>query len=484
MKDKLFDKFLHYETQHKLFDIEFKNIKIWEILRTYVYIEIEQIYNNLQPLFPQTKVNKKRKISLKTIKNGLLFFKVKNKDYIFLNNPRRVKQKDGLYYCIYTDLLIDLLKKENKCITFEDPFWALNKNSNISHFNPVKTDDIVYLDIIEYFFSIKKFLFKTINKKQYKQLNLLLKSIEDDIEKEFNCNLCNIFKLAEEKILYLILMYKTYLKAFKRINPKAVLEFYDAFPSKVISNKVAKELNIPIIEIQHGIVTERNPIFLKYSNIKKKYDCTPDYVLSYGKKLLNKKHLPIREDNIYYIGSLFLEYKKNEYKNNKINKKNILFISQSNLGKYISEYASKLATLLEQKTQYQIIYKMHPYEIGTEYECLNKSNITIINNREKDLYYYQSISVAQVGIYSTGLYEGINFGLKTFIIDNNFGTEEIKGILKNDKNIFYINSMKEIIDILENSNYNKIVKNKYWTEVDKKYIKKIIYNISKKNSRG
>ena len=157
MKDKLFEKFLHYKTQNKLFDIEFSDIKIWEILRTYVYIEIEQIYNNLQPLFPQKKTIQKRKISLKTLKNGLLFFSIKNKDYVFLNNPRRVKQKDGLYYCIYTDLLIDLLKKDNKCITLEDPFWALNKNSNISHFEPVKTDDIIYLDVVEYLFSIKKY---------------------------------------------------------------------------------------------------------------------------------------------------------------------------------------------------------------------------------------------------------------------------------------------------------------------------------------
>lgn len=483
MKDKLFNKLLQYETKHKLFDIEFKDIKIWEILRTYVYIEIEQIHNNLQPLFPQKKINKKRKISFKTIKNGLSFFSTKNKDYIFLNNPRRVKQKDGLYYCIYTDLLIDLLKKDNKCITLEDPFWALNKSSEISHFEPVKTEDIIYLDVIEYLFNIRKYIFKTINKKQYKQLNILLKSIKDDLEKEFNCNLSNIFKLAEEKILYLILMHKTYLKALKRINPKAILEFYDAFPSKVLTNKVAKELNIPIIEIQHGIVTEENPIFLKYSNLKRKYDCMPDYVLSYGKKLLNKNHMPINKENIYYIGSLFLEYKKNEYKNNNSNKKNILFISQSNLGKYISEYASKLADLLKDQPEYQIIYKMHPYEIGTDYECLNKPNITIINNREKDLYYYQSISVAQVGIYSTGIYEGLNFNLKTFIINNNFGTEEIKAILKNDKNVYYIDDISEIINILNNSKNIKVNKNKYWSEVDKKNIKKIIYKISKNNHK-
>lgn len=480
MKDKLFDNFLHYETKHKLFDIEFKNIKIWEILRTYVYLEIEKIYNNLQPLFPQQKSEQKRKISFKIIKKGLLFFTIKNKDYVFINNPRRVKQKDGLYYCIYTDLLVDLLKENGNCMTLENPFWVANPNSNISHFEPVKTDDIIYLDIIEYIFNIKKYLFKIINKKEYKKLQTILKTIENNISKEFNCNLSNAFKVGEDKILYLILMHKTYLKAFKRMNPKTIFEFYSSRPTTIIANKVAKELNIPIIEIQHGTVTEKNPIFLKYSDLKRKYDCMPDYVLSYGEKLLNPKHMPIKKENIYYIGSLFLDYKKKEYKNNKAKKKNILFISQSNLGKYISETAGQLADLIKEQPEYQIIYKMHPYEIGTKYECLNKPNITIIDNRENDLYYYQSISVAQVGIYSTGIYEGLNFSLTTFIINNNYGTSEIKEMLKNDENIFYINSATEIINILKKSKKIKNNSNKYWTEVDKEYIKKIIYNISKK----
>ena len=110
------------------------------------------------------------------------------------------------------------------------------------------------------------------------------------------------------------------------IKDKIIFEFYDVFPSKLIINKIAKEKNIPIIEIQHGIVTKQNPIFLKYYDIERKYDCMPNYIFSFGKKLLQKNNMPIKSQNIIYIGNSFLNYKKNEYKSIKKDKKYILFI--------------------------------------------------------------------------------------------------------------------------------------------------------------
>lgn len=480
MKNNLFDKFLYYEHKHKYFDIEFEGFKIWEILRTYVYIDIEQIYNKLQPLFPQTSKKRLKKISLNTIIKSFKIFFTKKQDYIFLNNPRRVKQKDGKYYCVYTDLLIDLLKKDYKCITFEDPYWALSPSTNVSHFEPVKTDSICYLDFIEHIFKIKKYFFKKIFTKNYRELHSIIQKIEKDVEKEFECDLSNIFRIGEDKIIYILLTYKIYKKIIKRINPKAVFEFYDVFPSKIVVNKIAKELKIPIIEIQHGIVTENNPIFLKYYDLNRKYDCLPDYVLSYGKRLLNTKHMPINKSNIYCIGSLFLETKKKEYENEQTSKKNILFVSQSNLGKYISECASKLSDLLKNNNEYHIIYKMHPYEIGTEYECLKKKNITIINNRDKDLYYFQSISIAQVGVYSTGLYEGLAFGLDTFILNNCYGSKEIKSILKKNSNIHYIDEVHEILKKIKNKQISKTFNSDYWEYVDYDKISNIILSISNK----
>ncbi len=469
MKNNLFNTFLEFEEKNHLFDIEFKGFKIWEIMRTYIYIDIEMYENKLQPLFPQEKSKKSSKRKISNLRKILKVFFIKNQDLIFLNNPRRVKQNDGKYYCIYTDLLIDELKDEFKCLTLEDPYWALSPTMNIGHLEPVKTENIGYLDGLEIIFNLKKKYFKNFKKQEYKQLKKIIYDIELKVEKKFKVDLTNIFQVAFDKVLYLVLLKKNYDKLISRLNPQAILEFYDVFPSKIIVNKIAKERNIPIIEIQHGIVTSKNPIFLKYLNQERCYDCLPDYVLAYGEKLLNTSYMPIKKENIYYLGNLFLEYKKNKYQVKIANsKKIILFISQSNLGQYISQFAGELATLLKDNEEYEIIYKMHPYEIGTNYECLNKSNIKIVTNKECDLYKLLANCVAQVGIYSTGLYEGLAFNLKTFIINHHYGTQEIKEILKEGKGIYYVDKPKDILYKLDIKNIGQY---KYWAKVDKKLFK-------------
>lgn len=478
MKNNFFDKFTKYELDNHLFDIKFKDINIWEIMRTYIYIEIEQIMNSLQPLFPPSTEKKRKQFSIKILINSLKIFFVKNKDLIFLNNPRRVKQKNGKYYCKYTDPFIEIVKGRYSYITLEDPYWSLSPSNTSSHFLPVETQSICFLDAMEYMFRFKKYFFKKYNKKEYKKLQNILTQIRVKIENEFQCDLSNIFSVAEDKVLYMVLLKTNYEKIINRLKPKAILEFYDAFPSKILINKIAKDNNIPIIEIQHGVVTRYNPIFLKYKDVNRKYYCTPDYVFSYGKKLLNCKNMPIAKNSIYYIGNVYLNSKKKEYEKLflKSNKKNILFISQSNLGKYISEFASELANLLSDSPEYHIIYKMHPYEIGATYDCLNKTNITIINDRENDLYYYQSISIAQVGIYSTGIYEGLIFDLPTYIINNDYGTSEIKEILGNEKGIYYINDAKDVVDLLpKNKKIN--ISNKYWQNIKNDKIVELLSSI-------
>lgn len=479
---EIFDKFLKFENDNKYFDIEYKNIKIWEILRSYLYIDIEMFYNNLQPLFPKNTSVKRKQISLNIIKNSFKLFFIKNKDFIFLNNPRRVKQKDSKYYCIYTDLIIDTLKKQYSCVTLEDPYWSLSPTSAFSHFMPQKTNDICFLDFMEYIYRIKKIIFKKIYKKEYVKLHSIIIKLQKEIEKEFKCNLDNITKLAEEKVLYCLLLKSDYEKIINRIKPKIIFEFYDVFPSKLIINKIAKEKNIPIIEIQHGIVTKQNPIFLKYYDIERKYDCMPNYIFSFGKKLLQKNNMPIKSQNIIYIGNSFLNYKKNEYKSIKKDKKYILFISQSNLGEHISQFASNLADLLKENRDYKIIYKMHPYEIGNTYECLKKNNIIVINDREKDLYYYQRKSVAQVGVYSTGLYEGLFFNLNTYIIEKFYGVDEIKDILGSNELVSYVKTEKELYDMIIKKSLkpSKIVKsNIYWHSYSEEKLKEEVERILK-----
>jgi CDP-glycerol glycerophosphotransferase (TagB/SpsB family) len=70
--------------------------------------------------------------------------------------------------------------------------------------------------------------------------------------------------------------------------------------------------------------------------------------------------------------------------------------------------------------QYHIIFKLHPGEYSiweTRYPWLKNDKIEVIASRERNLYEYLAISDVQVGVYSTAIYEGLGFGLQTFIYD-------------------------------------------------------------------
>ena len=255
-------------------------------------------------------------------------------------------------------------------------------------------------------------------------------------------------------------MKKKYSKLINRLNPKCIIFYYRDFPFKTLIQMIAKEKNIPTIEMQHGTYTEDEPI-------EKKGDCNeewknrPDYLFSFGKLQTTSCSLIYTENQIKFIGNLFLERKRNE--NIKLPKwytetnRYILIISQSSMGEYISKFASELAENLR-NTNYKIIYKFHPNESGREYKWLNKENIIQVKDSSEEIYKYQRICYIQVGISSTAIFEGLSFFLPTILLENPEGAYGIEKILKQfKKGIYYASDIKEVLKIIESKIENPTI---------------------------
>lgn len=203
--------------------------------------------------------------------------------------------------------------------------------------------------------------------------------------------------------------------------------------------------------MQHGTYTEDEPI-------EKKGDCNeewknkPDYLFSFGKLQTASEFLVYKEDQIKFIGNLFLDRKRNEKMKlpewyNK-EEKYILIISQSSMGKNISKFASELADNLT-KTNYKIIYKFHPNETGRRYEWLNKENIIQIRNSSEEIYKYQKLCYIQIGISSTAIFEGLSFYIPTILLKNPENVYGVEKILKTFKQgIYYASNSAEALKIL------------------------------------
>src|SRR5699024_11066848 len=100
-----------------------------------------------------------------------------------------------------------------------------------------------------------------------------------------------------------------------------------------------------------------------------------------------------------------------------------------------------------------ILFKLHPGEYDvwkTEYTNLYdyKDKIQVIEDSGYHIYKYFAESSIQIGVYSFALFEGIGFGLKTFIIST--GLVDHMNSLISESNISVIDRTKEIIAELLN----------------------------------
>ena len=124
-------------------------------------------------------------------------------------------------------------------------------------------------------------------------------------------------------------------------------------------------------------------------------------------------------------------------------------MSEDLTGKKLSKVCYKMFISLHDK--YNFVYKLHPNEWKTwksEYPYLVNSGVQVIDNNEKDLYYYFSISDIQIGVYSTALFEGYGFNLITILYYIEGYTDKHMYPLFNKNNVFLAYSEDDLFNIV------------------------------------
>lgn len=437
---------LQFEKSHKLKERTIYGINYWYCRRTRTLNDIIAIAYGQQGMCDKEKIKKIRFLSCK----NHIGKKYNNIDILMITDARRIKQ-DEKYESIYTDEVEMLIKNKLKCLTLEEPSWTCYMNMEESHYYNCTTENIRYVDIYELIAKIKIELFKKFESNKLRKISFEVDNLIGEINEYFNIDISSIKQDFINHIIYFIVMKKIYSKLICKLNPKCIIFYYRDFPFKTLIQMIAKEKNIPTIEMQHGTYTEDEPI-------EKKGDCNeewknkPDYLFSFGKLQTASKFLVYKEDQIKFIGNLFLDRKRNEKMKlpewyNK-EEKYILIISQSSMGKNISKFASELADNLT-KTNYKIIYKFHPNETGRRYEWLNKESIIQIRDSSEEIYKYQKLCYIQIGISSTAIFEGLSFYIPTILLKNPENVYGVEKILKTFKqSIYYASNSAEALKIL------------------------------------
>jgi hypothetical protein len=420
-------KFLDFEKKYELLDGEYSYI--WESIRFGVHKRyIDEILKRGEAHdiinCNSFGIIKKSVFYLnhlwKGIKSFIKYFLYNKKsiEYVYLGSHRRKLGYDNLYWDIYTDPIVDNFKTD-RSLTLEYQYIG-------RHSIPPKTNNILYLD----FLNLRVWLHKIFFKSKSSNIDQYYSVIQERFNAELT-NSVNIIHRAKQTVIYFPIRVSQYYRILKKINPKIL--FMICGYGKESAIKAAKDLHIPVIEIQHGVLSK---LHMGYHFPNKKKEMFSNYLFTFGPAWAKMAHFPIPQHKIIPIGYQYLNTAVASYKC--VRKKNqILFFSQGTIGDRLSEFAVNLLSYLP--SEVKIVYKLHPGEYlrwKTEYKALydasKKGLITVIAGDIPYLYELMAESKWQIGVNSTALFEGMAFKCKTYIVDFP-GIEYVEALINNNE---------------------------------------------------
>ena len=281
----LFKVFTDIESEQDLFNLKVAGVYVWERIRTQVYFKIyEKLFNNTD-----NKIRRKSKLRMllslvRDIRKNPFF--TRQKDVLFVGHPRRVLQNDGKWMDMYSDYVIEKLGLSTVLV---EPFGIFE------HRQPTRTKHVKYLDFIEGAGQIKRLL----------RMNKLVLTDDEEIYLSY---LSVLFHERTKEYVDILSITRSVLtrrkqdmpmydRLLNRIRPKVVVVICSYGKEDFI--EACKDKSIPVVELQHGIISQYHPGYSFQGNIKRTF---PDYLLTWGDYWSTCTDFPIPYDSVISVG--------------------------------------------------------------------------------------------------------------------------------------------------------------------------------------
>jgi hypothetical protein len=414
--------FFDCENTHKTLDKQYHNAPLWAYVRTAIYYKLSE-YSGFFSSHHSTSVGLKKifcliKVQLETFLffNPLILKFSKKVDCIVFEHPR-AREINKSKVDIYSHFLIEHLKQDGKKILLFDK-GNLGKHEKSPRKGRFYLDNIEALQRLAYKLGS---LFGGEAKFFGNELEYFVSKIEgadNIISKELNGS------------YYHFIIGKWFVKLILKWTNPDVVYLVDAYSKRHFITVAAKELNISVVELQHGIISNYHLGYAFPEARKNSYNFLPDTFRGWGKEWSKAENAWY---NTSYINSSFeyLYFLKDNYPllSLKERSRNIVIISQGALG---DELSSEIAKRVSKFNNFNVYYKLHPGEYSSYkdlsgYKVLSQQpNFSFIT--DDDLYYLFSISHYVVGVFSTAILEALAFGLEPYLVDIS-GIEYMEGRL-------------------------------------------------------
>jgi len=401
------EKLLSLEHQEEFFDITVQGIPIWERMRNLFNRRIAQEHELVGRAHSRTTGGRWsgyseviHSILANTLRNNPYF--ASEHDILVWGHQRRKQLEDGYWWDIYTDpiyqnLSLDKLHVEERHLG--------------EHLRPARTAGVRHIEFIRSVADVWRKLGRRTAKVPDAELEAV-RDLESTINREFDVEF-NLTYRAQRIVAIEAPLQRLYRRLLHRVNPNLVLVVVSY--GKEPFTMACKQLDIPVVELQHGII---HPHHLGYSYPgERSKESFPDYLLVWGEFWLDYTEFPISDERIIPVGYPYLDQQIEQYSDIE-SKKRLLFISQGSIGEQLSKFA--LAVADHPEIEHDVIYKLHPGEYDRwreAYPWMTDADLRVVDSAGPTLYRLFAESNAQVGVNSTAIYEGLAFDLETFIYD-------------------------------------------------------------------
>jgi UDP-N-acetylglucosamine:LPS N-acetylglucosamine transferase len=217
-------------------------------------------------------------------------------------------------------------------------------------------------------------------------------------------------------------------------------------------------MNIPTVDVQHGLISKTQPGYISKNSIK---EDIPMYIFVYGKyfkDIILENSNWFSSNNIIVTGNYYLsKYKINEDVYN--HKNNVLLITTQPIVD-CKAYEKIIQEAL--KENLEVYIKIHPSERIEKYEMLrNKYNLKIIDKTE-NLYEVLKKAKYHATVFSTSAIESLFFGIPNIIIPWKNYENNLDFLVDNKTSIKYNEKLSKILKTLDKNRDKTILKGEYF----------------------
>lgn len=412
--DDLLKKFLEFEKEEKLFELKYKDIPYWQALRQHVYVwifekETSLHWTDMYSAKSWVVLRKRVTVLLKNLFHDII-------------NYHRIKPGDLLYMDRINERKVD-----DKILDPYFDFWEFGeicavRRCTINRYSGKYPCAEVGTSVPDAISALGHIWNKATYKIRWKYANGEIKKLDEiseKINKKFGIVISGerLFENVLENVKYHRVYGKYYNKLLNKVHPKAIMLLcaYDELFYPLCAT--AKKNHIPVIELQHGLITEHRSYY--YGDTSSVGKELPDYLFTYGEFWNKNINMPDCV-KVIAVGNPFLENRKDRFNEKCPDDKKIVFYSEPAVGKALQKI---ILDFLEQNKEYMVYFKMHPMEMDTAWEkkynlLLNHPNVEMVTG-DREIYELLAMARHHVVVQSTVIYEALAFNVKRYVFHLN-----------------------------------------------------------------